>query len=127
MKTILVSNNSLATVLKESLADYTLNPTCEAFCFQHPQHLATSSKLAEYFLACEEQNPQEYYLILADAFGSTAYNETVLLLERLGIRNRATVYTGVSLPMLVQLYDEDDSASDLELWKNLQPILRHAA
>ena len=76
---------------------------------------------------CEEQNPQEVYLVLADAFGSTAYIETVLLLEQLGIKDRAVVYTGASLPMLLQLYDEDELAEDMDAWKKLQPILRHAA
>ena len=81
--------------------------------------MQTAELLKEYLKACEEQNPNEVYLVLADSFGSTAYNETRLQLERLGISERATVYTGVSLPMLVQLYDEDEAAGDLEAWKQL--------
>lgn len=127
MKTILVSNGSLAAVLKESLAEYVWQPTCKAFCFQRPSHLEAVTQLAAYLQACEEQNPQEAYLILADAFGSTAYNETVLMLERLGISSRATVYTDASLPMLLQLYDEDELAEDLKAWPKLKDILRHAA
>ena len=127
MKTIIVSNGSLAAVLKEALGEYVGRPTCEAFCFQHPTHLQTSELLKEYLKACEEQNPSEVYLVLADSFGSTAYNETRLQLERLGISERATVYTSVSLPMLVQLYDEDEAAGDLEAWKQLQDLLRQAA
>ena len=127
MKTILVSNSSLAAVLKESLADYTCRPTCEAFCFNHPAHMETAERLATYLKTCEEQNPAEVYLVLADTFGSTAYIETVLLLEKLGIKDRATVYTGASLPMLPQLYDEDELAEDMDAWKKLQPLLRHAA
>lgn len=62
MKTIIVSNNSLAAVLKESLADYINHPTYEAFYFEHPKHLAVAGQLAEYLQACEEQNPNEFYL-----------------------------------------------------------------
>ena len=127
MKTILVSNSSLAAVLKEALAEYICCPTCEAFCFKHPAHMETSEKLAVYLKTCEEQNPDEVYLVLADTFDSTAYIETVLLLEKLGLSDRATVYTGVSLPMLLQLYDEDELAEDMDTWKKLQPLLRHAA
>ena len=127
MKTILVSNSSLAAVLKEALAEYICCPTCEAFCFKHPTHMEKAKELAAYLKACEEQKPDEVYLILADTFDSTAYLETVLLLEKLGIKDRATVYTGASLPMLLQLYDKDELAEDMDTWKKLQPILRHAA
>ena len=127
MKTILVSNSSLAAVLKEALAEYTCRPTCEAFCFKHPAHMETAEKLAAYLKTCEEQNPNETYLVLADTFDSTARIETVLLLEQLGLKDRAVVYTGASLPMLLQLYDEDELAEDMDAWRKLQPLLRHAA
>ncbi|SHK80362.1 Phosphotransferase system, mannose/fructose-specific component IIA [Selenomonas ruminantium] len=127
MKTIIVSNTTLASALKESLAEYIYRPACAAFCFAHPAHQQTAAKLNEYLQACEEQNPHESYLILADAFASTAYNETALLLERLSLQDRAVIYTGASLPMLLQLYDEDESATDMELWKKLQPILQKTA
>ena len=89
--------------------------------------METAERLATYLKTCEEQNPAEVYLVLADTFGSTAYIETVLLLEKLDIKDRATVYTGASLPMLLQLYDEDELAEDMDAWKKLQPLLRHAA
>ena len=111
----------------DALAEYTCRPTCEVFCFNHPSHIETTEKLAAYLRTCEEQNPNEVYLILADTFDSTAYLETVPLLEKLGLKDRAVVYTGVSLPMLLQLYDEDELTEDMDTWKKLQPLLHHAA
>ena len=46
--------------------------------------------------------------ILADAFGSAAWLETMVALEKCGLKDRSVVYTGANLPMLLQLYDEDE-------------------
>ena len=41
----------------------------------------------------------------------------------------AAVYTELirGTPMLLQLYDEDELAEDMDAWRKLQPLLRHAA
>ena len=108
MKTILVSNSRLAASLKDSLAEYTPNPTVRAFCFEHPHHTAVAAELTAYLMTCQRENPGDSYLILADAFGSVAWLETMVALEKCGLKDRSVVYTGANLPMLLQLYDEDE-------------------
>ena len=108
MKTILVSNSRLAASLKDSLAEYTPNPTVRAFCFEHPHHKAVAAELMAYLMTCQRENPGDSYLILADAFGSAAWLETMVALEKSGLKDRSVVYTGANLPMLIQLYDEDE-------------------
>lgn len=50
-------------------------------------------------------------MILADAFGSTAYNETSLLLSRTGLTGRAVIVPGMNLPLAIKYYGLKDIAS----------------
>lgn len=107
MKTIIVSNGNLALALKESLGNYVTNPNVYAFCFTHLSHTATVRAIAQLLSDSMTKNPDETYLVLTDTYNSIAYIETKILLARLNLLGRATIYAGVNLPMLLQLYDKE--------------------
>ena len=118
MKMLLVSNENLAEAMLESLKAYFSEPEVEAVCFKHPNHLAARTKLAEYLKASFVLNPKETFLVLCDTFGSTACNESALLLQQLGLTNQSLMLCGMNLPMVFKLYGLKDSAS-LELCRSL--------
>ena len=111
MKMIIVTNGNLAASLHDSLSEYFYQPDCRAIGFCFPNHEVGTAELALLLAQCQEQNPQETFLFLADDFGTTAYNETVLLLRKTGLERRSLVLTGVSLPQLIKLYGLKDAVS----------------
>lgn len=109
MKMIFVANEHLATSLQEALAAYFDCPGTEAVDFCYPDHTAGTRKLAKVFSDALAENPAETFVILADAVGSTAYNETRLLLSRTGLTGRAVIVPGMNLPMAIKYYGLKDS------------------
>lgn len=111
MKMIFVANEHLATSLQEALAGYFDQPDTAAVDFCYPDHTAGTRELAKILSDAIAENPAETFVILADAFGSTAYNETQLLLGRTGLTGRAIVVPGMNLPMAIKYYGLKDSVS----------------
>lgn len=120
MKMLFVSNENLAASMKESLAAYFENPEIEVLCFKYPSHLKATTSLKAYLQACLALNPEENFLILADRLGSTAFNETALLLQRLGLTGQALIVTGMSLALAVRLYHLKNESS-LEAVRQMFP------
>lgn len=118
MKMLLVSNENLAEAMLGSLQTYFSSPDVEAICFKYPNHLAARTKLTVYLEACQQVDPKETFLVLCDNFGSTACNETLLLLQESGLAEQSLLLCGMSLPMVFKLYGLKDSAS-LELCRSL--------
>lgn len=111
MKMIFVANEHLATSLQEALAGYFDQPDTAAVDFCYPDHTAGTRKLAKILSDAIGENPAETFVILADAFGSTAYNETRLLLVRTGLTGRAVVVPGMNLPLAIKYYGLKDCVS----------------
>ena len=111
MKMLFVANEHLATALQEALAGYFDRPDTAAVDFCYPDHEAGTRRLAKILSEALDRNPAENFLILADVFGSTAYNETSLLLSRTGLSGRAVVVTGMNLPMAIKYYGLKDAVS----------------
>ena len=111
MKMIFVANEHLATSLQDALAGYFDRPDTEAIDFCYPDHTAGTRQLAKILSDALAENPAETFVILADAFGSTAYNETRLLLDRTGLTGSAVVVPGMSLPMAIKYYGLKDAVS----------------
>ena len=111
MKMIFVANEHLATSLQEALAGYFEQLDTAAVDFCYPDHTAGTRQLAKLLSDAIAENPAETFVILADAFGSTAYNETQLLLVRTGLTGRAVVVPGMNLPMAIKYYGLKDSVS----------------
>ena len=109
MKMILVANEHLATSLKQSLAAYFPENDIAAIDFCYPDHTVGTRKLATVIMDALEKNPAESFVILADAFASTAFNETRLLLARTNLSDRSVVITGMNLPLAMKYYGLKDS------------------
>jgi len=111
MKIILVSNGSLAQSLMDSMKNYFSRPELTAVCFQSPNWQKGRQELAQAIEAARQKNPQEDFLILCDIFGSTAFIEAAVLLEKLGLRRQSLLLCGMNLPMVFKLYGLRDTAT----------------
>ena len=111
MKMIFVANEHLATSLQDALAGYFDRPGTDAVDFCHPDHTAGTRQLAKILSDALAENPAETFVILADTFGSTAYNETRLLLGRTDLTGRAIVVPGMNLPLAIKYYGLKDAVS----------------
>ena len=111
MKMIFVANEHLATSLQDALAGYFDRPGTDAVDFCYPDHTAGTRQLAKILSDALAENPAETFVILADPFGSTAYNETRLLLARTGLTGRAVVVPGMNLPLAIKYYGLKDAVS----------------
>ena len=102
MKMIFAANEHLATSLQEALAGYFDRPDTAAVDFCYPDHTAGTRKLAKILSDALAEDPAETFVILVDAFGSTAYNETRLpmAIKYYGLKD------AVSLGYLHDIQDE---------------------
>lgn len=111
MKMLFVANEGLATALKKALAEYFDVSEIVAIDFCHPNHHQAIQELATTLTQTLNQDSQAEFLILADTFASTAYNETKLLLDRAGLQNRSLIITGMNLPLAIKYFGIKDSLS----------------
>lgn len=118
MKMLLVANGNLATAMKNSLANFFNDPDIEAIDFVYPTHLAGIHQLAGCLERSLRENPEETFLVMADSFGSTAMNETSIMLEKAGLSGRSLIIPAMSLPTVFKLYGLKDSVS-IEYIRNL--------
>lgn len=109
MKMLFVANEGLAASLKKSLNEYFTVDEITAIDFCHPDHKQAANVLANELQQALSRNPAETFLILADTFGSTAYIETCLLLEKSGLKDRSLILTGMNLPLAIKCYGLKDS------------------
>lgn len=111
MKMLFVANEGLAASLKKSLQEYFTVDEIAAVDFCHPNHKQACQELAVELNKALSHNPEETFLILADTFGSTAYLETRLMLEKAGLKERSLILTGMNLPLAIKCYGLKDSLS----------------
>ena len=111
MKMLLVSNGNLVNTMKTSLHHYFPQADVESFCFENPAYHQTTEELSRYILDTLSCNINEEFLILSDVFGSTAYNETWLLLERSQISLKSALFTDMSLATVIKFYGMKDTYS----------------
>lgn len=105
MKMLFVSNENLAATVKQHLASYFYKPEVEVICFPKSARLKAAARLQDYIQSCLTLNPDEKFLVLADYLGSTAFNETALLLQRLGLMGQSLVIPGLNLSLATRLYN----------------------
>ncbi len=118
MKLVILSNGNLAASLQQSMKHYFSDPDLKAICFNYPSHLSAQQELHNYLSACLSQNSAEDFLLLCDCYGSTAFNETALLCQKLQLAQHTLILCGVNLPMVFKLYGLKDSA-DLQLCRSI--------
>jgi mannose/fructose-specific phosphotransferase system component IIA len=117
MNILLVSNGILAESLNESMHNFFSKPAINSICFIYGKTEAAKSKLKKYF-AKHSANKDSSFIILCDAFGNTAFNETVLLLHQLKIQKNTLMICGMDLLMVFKLYGLKDCAN-IELCRSL--------
>ena len=111
MKMLFVANEGLATALKRSLAEYFDVSEITAIDFCHPNHKQAVQELANALNQTLRTDSQAEFLILADTFASTAYNETKILLETADLQKRSLIITGMNLPLAIKYFGLKDSLS----------------
>ena len=118
MKIVLVSNGSLAQSLLDSMKNYFSEPELTAVCFESPDWQKGRDALAWAIRKQLRKNPQERFLVLCDVFGSTAFIESAILMEKLGLHDQSLLLCGMNLPMVFRLYGLRDTAT-LELCRSI--------
>lgn len=92
-------------------------PAINSICFIYGKTEDAKSELKKYFTK-HSANKNNSFIILCDAFGNTAFNETILLLSHLGIQKNILMICGMDLLMVFKLYGLKDFAS-IELCRSL--------
>ena len=118
MKILLVSNGSLADAMLESMKNYFSQPELTTICFEQQHWKKARQEVADALVSALRQNPRESILVLCDTFGSTAFIETAILLEKMGLRQQSLMLCGMNLPMVFKLYGLKDTAT-LQLCRSL--------
>lgn len=109
MKMMLVSNDDFAVFTKNSLLCCSMAEGVDRVCFTDPDYKAGTRELAAKLFNALTENAEERFLIVADRFGSTAYNETALLLACAGLTERAHLVTADAM-MLMPVADTESLA-----------------
>lgn len=111
MKMLLISNETLADALLQSMKGFFSEPDIQTFTFQAPDWQSTRYSIAAFLAEAVLKNPQEEFLILCDHFGSTAYVETAILIEKMALQPQSLLLCGMNLPMVFKLYGIKDTTS----------------
>lgn len=108
MKMLLVSEEGIAGAVADSMKNYFDNPDVEVITFDAANHNSAVARLEEVVKA----NRYGQLLVLADVYGSVAYVETRIALEKFGVKDdNALIICGMSLPMAVKLHNVKDIVS----------------
>lgn len=111
MKLYFAANERLASALKDALTNYFAEPEVKAIDFVQPYDEQSERRLAAALSRDLRENPEEQFIFLTDAFGSTADNTVRLLLARSGLAERSVVVTGMNLPLAIKYYGLKDAFS----------------
>ena len=111
MKMFFVANDKLASSMKKSLERYFPQNDVVTIDFPRQEFQAGTRKLASALFQMLTENPDETFLFIADRYGSTAFNETRLLLARSELSKRALILTDLQLPLAIKYYGMLDSVS----------------
>ena len=111
MKLYFAANERLASALKDALTNYFAEPEVKAIDFVQPYDEQSERRLAAALSRDLRENPEEQFIFLTDAFGSTADNTVRLLLARSGLAERSIVVTGMNLPLAIKYYGLKDAFS----------------
>ena len=108
MKMLLLSEEGVAKAVAESMNHYFKDVNVEAITFDYKNHQKSVEKLEQTIA----ENANEQILILVDVYGSVAYVEARVALEKFGINEKnSLVICGLSVPMAVKLYNFKEMVS----------------
>ena len=102
MKMLLLSEEGVAKAVAESMNHYFKDVDVEAITFDYENHQKSVAKLEKIIT----ENADDQILILVDVYGSVAYVEARIALEKFGISEKnSLIICGLSVPMAVKLYN----------------------
>ena len=110
MEMLLISNGGLADALLDAMKGFFSAPELQACCFPEGQQEKQVEELRTYFTE-KMAAPEKECLVLCDIFGSTAFNETAILVQKMHLADRVLFICGMNLPLVFKLYGLKDFAT----------------
>ena len=108
MKMLLLSEEGVAKAVAESMNHYFKDVDVEAITFDYENHQKSVAKLEKVIT----ENADNQILILVDVYGSVAYVEARVAIEKFGINeNNSLIICGLNVPMAVNLYNYKEMVS----------------
>jgi len=104
MKLLLVSNGSLAQGLYMAMEHFYYKPDIDYIILRDSDKKEYIEEIEAYM----KKNCPEDILVLCDAYGSTAFNEMVVLINKLERTKSVGVICGMNLPMVFKIYGLKD-------------------
>ena len=104
MKLLLVSNGSLAQGLYMAMEHFYYKPDIDYIILRDSDKKEYIAEIEAYM----KKNCMEDILVLCDAYGSTAFNEIVVLINKLERTKSVGVICGMNLPMVFKIYGLKD-------------------
>lgn len=101
MKMLLLSEEGVATAVADTMHHYFKEVDVTALTFQAENHHKSVAELEKFI----EENKDQEILILIDVYGSVAYIEARVAIDKFGIDDNALVICGLSVPMAVKLHN----------------------
>ena len=107
MKMLLLSEEGVATAVADTLQHYFKAVDVEALTFQPENHQKSVERLEKII----EENKDKEILLLIDVYGSVAYIEARVALEKFGVDENSLIICGLSVPMAVKLHNVKEYVS----------------
>ena len=104
MNLLIVSNGNFAEELYHSMKRFYSNPEIDYICLRDEDINQYITKIQHYLI----ENTDDL-LILCDVYGSTAFNEAAIAINRMNRVNNTALICGMNLPILFKLYGIKDS------------------
>lgn len=101
MKMLLLSEEGVARTVADTMQHYFKDVDVETLTFEPQNHFKSVAKLEEII----SENADNEILLLVDVYGSVAYLETRIALEKYGVKDNALIICGLSVPMAVKLHN----------------------
>ena len=117
MKLLLVSNGNLSQGLYMAMEHFYYKPDIDYIILRDSDKREYIAEIEDYM----KKNCMEDILVLCDAYGSTAFNEIVVLINKLERIKSVGVICGMNLPMVFKIYGLKDMwslASIKSFYKN---------
>lgn len=114
MELLLVSHRGIATGMKAAI-EMVMGPAAaqiEALELTEEEGIENFGKRLEAYITSWLAEGKKG-LIFADLRGGTPYNQSEMILERNGLKERAKVISGMNLPMIIDALFKDFDVTDL--------------
>lgn len=104
MNLLIVSNGNFAEELYHSMKRFYSNPEIDYICLNDDDINQYIVKIQHYLLEKKDE-----LLILCDVYGSTAFNEAAIAINKVNRVKDTALICGMNLPILFKLYGMKDT------------------